>query len=110
MKILLIGVGWNRCSALHAAESAAEYKRTVVRKFKLGTESDAPWIEAPDVADDLGTLFPLVGAEWEKTGNVQIGKIGDAEYRLTDYDLLVSFASKWISARNEANGLTLPNA
>ena len=108
MKILLIGVGWNRCSALHVAESVAEHKRTVVRKFKLGIGPDAPWIEAPDVADDLGTLFPLVGAEWENTGSVQMGMIGDAEYRLTDYDRLVSFASKWISARNEANGSTLP--
>jgi len=110
MKILLIGVGWNRCSALHAAESMATYKRTVVRKIKLGHGPDAPWIEAPDVSDDLDTLFPLVGTEWEKTGNVRTGKIGNAEYKLTDYGLLVDFASKWISARNQADGLAQSNS
>jgi aminoglycoside 3-N-acetyltransferase len=109
MKILSIGVGWNRCSALHAAESDAEYKRTVVRTLKLGTGPDAPWIEAPDVSDDLDRLFPLVGAEWEKTGNVQTGKIGDADFKLTDYDQLVDFACTWISERNKADGVPPPN-
>jgi len=109
MKILLIGVGWNRCSALHAAESAAEYKRTVIRTIKLRTGLDAPWITAPDVSDDLDRLFPLVGADWEKTGNVQLGKIGEADIKLTDYDHLVDFASNWINERNKADGVRMAN-
>ena len=60
---LLIGVGWNRCSALHAAETIAEHKRTKTRRFKSGPRE--PWVEAPDVADDNDRLFPLVGAAWE---------------------------------------------
>lgn len=105
MKILLIGVGWNRCSALHAAESAARHKRTVTRTLKIGTGPDASWISAPDVSDDLDRLFPLVGAEWEKTGNVRTGKIGNTDTRLTDYEALIAFASGWISDRNKADGV-----
>jgi len=100
MKILLIGVGWNRCSALHAAESIAEHKRTKTRRFKNGHGPDAAWIEAPDVADDLDTLFPLVGAAWEKAGGVKAGKIGEANSKLTDYDPLLAFASHWINQHN----------
>lgn len=100
MKILLIGVGWNRCSALHAAESIAEHKREKIRTFKNGLGSGATWVEAPDVADDLDTLFPLVGAAWEQEGGVQNGKIGGAESKLTSYDSLLAFASQWISERN----------
>ncbi|MGH1477761.1 MAG: aminoglycoside N(3)-acetyltransferase [Geminicoccales bacterium] len=100
MKILLIGVGWNRCSALHAAESNAEHKRTKIRRFKNGHGPDAEWIEAPDVADDLDTLFPLVGAAWEKAGGVKAGKIGGADSKLTDYDPLLAFASHWINKHN----------
>ena len=100
MKILLIGVGWNRCSALHAAESIAEHKREKIRQFKSGVGSDASWIEAPDVADDLDTFFPLVGAAWEKEGGVRAGKIGKADSKLTDYDPLLTFASHWISESN----------
>ncbi len=110
MKILLIGVGWDRCSALHAAETVADFKRAVVRTHKLGSGPDAQWIEAPDVSDDLGRLFPLVGAEWENTGHVQTGKIGAADYKLTGYENLVEFASKWISERNKADGVPIANA
>lgn len=109
MKILLIGVGWNRCSALHAAESAAEFRRTVTRTFKLGNGPDARWITAPDVSDDLDRLFPLVGAAWEKTGNVRLGKIGKADFKLTGYDKLVEFASTWISERNRIDGIPPQN-
>lgn len=104
MKILLIGVGWNRCSALHAAESVAEHRRTKMRRFKTGA-GDAPWIDAPDVADDLDRLFPLVGAAWEAAGVVRLGPVGNAECRITDYDPLVGFASDWISRRNAEDGV-----
>lgn len=105
MKILLIGVGWNRCSALHAAETAAIHKRTTSRHIKIGSGSDTQWIYAPDVANDLDTLFPLVGSAWEAEGQVSFGKIGNAECRLTSYDELVSFASDWINQRNQQDGV-----
>ena len=57
------------------------------------------------VSDDLDRLFPLVGAEWEKTGNVQTGKIGKADTKLSDYEALIAFASGWISERNKADGV-----
>lgn len=102
MKILLIGVGWNRCSALHAAESIAVHRRRVTRRIKHG----ADWIEAPDVADDLDTLFPLVGQAWEKANAVSHGRIGGAASMLTGYDALVAFASDWLNARNMADGVS----
>ncbi len=110
MKILLIGVGWSRCSALHCAESAADYRRSVTRTIKSGPSHDAPWISAPDVADDLDRLFPLVGAEWERVGSVRTGKIGDADAKLTGYDEIVDFASKWISEKNRRDGVPLANS
>lgn len=105
MKLLLVGVGWNRCSALHAAESVARHRRTVTRTLKLGTGPDAPWIQAPDVCDDLDRLFPLVGADWEETGGVTTGMVGNAVAKVTGYDELVAFASEWISERNRADGI-----
>jgi len=104
MKILLIGVGWNRCSALHAAESAATHRRFKERSFKMTVKGQDTWVTAPDVADDLGRLFPLVGAAWEDTGQVTSGQIGRAECKLTGYDALVSFACDWIGIRNAQDG------
>ena len=40
MKILLVGVGWNRCSALHTAETFAQYKRTKPLPTGVGRISD----------------------------------------------------------------------
>ena len=105
MKILLIGVGWNRCSALHAAESLASHKRTKTRRFKHGMQDSGTWITAPDVADDLDRLFPLVGADWEREGAVIQGQLGDATCRVTDYADLVNFAANWIDKRNRADGV-----
>lgn len=105
MKILLIGVGWNRASALHAAESIAPHRRLKIRHFKTGPAPDAPWIEAPDVADDLDRLFPPCGADFERTGAVWRGLIGAAQSRLCSYPALLDFASDWIDRRNAADGV-----
>lgn len=105
MKILLIGVGWNRCSALHAAESLARHRRLKIRDLKLSPAEGGTWIEAPDVADDLDRLFPLVGAAWEEAGGVQMGRLGGAECRITGYGALLEFASVWMDRRNAADGV-----
>ncbi|MEO1397907.1 MAG: AAC(3) family N-acetyltransferase [Pseudomonadota bacterium] len=103
MKMLLIGVGWNRCSALHTAEDLAPHKRTKVRRFKDGGR-DGTWREEPDVADDLNRLFPSVGAAFENTGAVSLGTFGDASTKLCDYATLLDFASAWIDRANQESG------
>ncbi|MEO0752937.1 MAG: AAC(3) family N-acetyltransferase [Pseudomonadota bacterium] len=103
MKILLVGVGWNRCTPLHTAEDYAMHKRTKIRRFKTGP-GDAPWMETPDVADVLGRLFPAAGAAFEATGSVTRGRLGDAEVRLCGFADLVTFAAHWISTQNEKSG------
>jgi len=103
MKILLIGVGWNRCSALHTAETFAQHKRTKSRRFKNGGPNGS-WIETPDVADDMNRLFPAIGEAFEKTGTVSLGVFGDAECRVCDFRSLVDFASDWIDCANKRSG------
>ncbi|MEM7269134.1 MAG: AAC(3) family N-acetyltransferase [Pseudomonadota bacterium] len=103
MKILLIGVGWNRCSPLHTAEELAEVRRTKIRRFKHGSAFGG-WMETPDVADDLNRLFPSVGEAFEETGEVSLGRIGGAPSKLCNYGDLVRFASAWISRTNAESG------
>ncbi|MGI9504752.1 MAG: aminoglycoside N(3)-acetyltransferase [Geminicoccaceae bacterium] len=103
MKILLIGVGWNRCTALHMAETIAESKRTKTRWVKTSSPS-GDWMETPDVADDLDRLFPSVGKAFEETGAVIRGLLGKAETRVCDYGSLIAFAAPWIGEANLASG------
>lgn len=100
MKVLLIGVGWNRCTPLHTAETFSDPRRTKTRRFKKGGK----WSEETDVADDLNRLFPKVGDAFEKEGLVSEGTLGAATCKLCGYKALVEFASDWISAANLASG------
>lgn len=102
-KILLIGVGWDRCTALHTAETFAEIKRLKVRRFKHGG-IDGDWMETPDVADDLGRLFPAVGRAFEKTGSANKGMLGSAHCKVCGFRDLVDFARDWINQANVESG------
>lgn len=102
MKVLLIGVGWNRCSLLHTAETLAYHRRTKIRRFKTGPGA-ALWVETPDVADDNDRLFPAVGAAFERTGAVAPGTLGEAEVKLCTFAELLEFATAWIDTRNRAD-------
>ncbi|MDJ0827587.1 MAG: AAC(3) family N-acetyltransferase [Rhodobacter sp.] len=103
MKILLIGVGWDRCTALHTSETLADHRRTKTRRLKVGAV-DGTWVESPDVADDVGRLFPTVGDAFEKTGSVSIGSFGEAHSRICDYRQLVDFGSELINEMNKESG------
>jgi len=89
MKILLLGVGWTRCSALHTAETLVATRRTKCRVFK----HQGIWMETPDVADDNGRLFPLVGSAIDRTGLVRRSTVGLADTRLFPYETFVDFAA-----------------
>lgn len=103
MKILLIGVGWNRCSVLHTAEIQAETRRTKVQRLLPGAQRTA-WVEVPEVPCDLNRLFPRVGRDFEQTGAVTIGRLGEAECRLCGYAALVELATPCIDAANRESG------
>jgi len=103
MKILLIGVGWNRCTAFHTAETLADHKRTKIQRFKTGG-SDGQWINATDVANDKSRLFPAVGEALEHTGVVSIGSFGGATCKICDFGVLVDFARDWINNANLCSG------
>lgn len=105
MKILLIGVGWNRCTALHVAETLAENKRIKTRRFKSG-EGSSNWLETPDVADDMGRLFPAVGAQFEDTGRLNRTTIGNGAAKLCGYADLITFATQSINRANLESGDT----
>ena len=103
MKILLVGVGWDRCTALHTSETLAAHRRTKTRRLKAGG-GDGKWVESPDVADDMGRLFPTVGAAFEKTESVSVGTFGEAHCRICDYRQLVDFGTEMINEMNKESG------
>ncbi|PRY93646.1 aminoglycoside 3-N-acetyltransferase [Hasllibacter halocynthiae] len=106
-KVLLLGVGWNRCSLLHTAETLAAHQRVKHRRFLWSDPETGErfWRETSDVADDGDRLFPLVGERFEEMEAVARGHVGAAEARVADAASLLGFASGWIDRRNAADGV-----
>ncbi|KMS73671.1 hypothetical protein ACM01_17780 [Streptomyces viridochromogenes] len=102
--ILLLGVGHNRNSFLHYAESLIPNHRRKLRRFPYVVAGERVWVEVPDVGDDNGRHFPGVGEEAEREGLVRVGRIGAAECRLMASVPFVEFACRRLRERLAREG------
>jgi aminoglycoside 3-N-acetyltransferase len=90
---LLIGVGFDRCTSLHYAESLVPTRRTTVSRFPLVENGVRVWVEKPDMASDNGTHFPIVGQRFTEQRRIRSGKVGNADALLFPTRALVDFAA-----------------
>jgi aminoglycoside 3-N-acetyltransferase len=91
-RILLLGVGFNRCTALHFAESLAPRRRETTVRFPRDEGGRREWVEVPNVADDNGRHFPAIGAAYLSEGRATTGRIGEAASVCVRMRDLVAFA------------------
>jgi aminoglycoside 3-N-acetyltransferase len=92
---LLLGVGFNRCSSLHYAESLVPGRRTTVSRYPIMQNGERVWVERPDMAFDNGVHFPVVGEKFLAKGTICAGRIGDADAMLFLTRDLVDFAESY---------------
>ena len=92
---LLLGVGFNRCSSLHYAESLVPARRTVVSRFPMLLNGKRVWVETRDMAMDGGVHFPVVGEQFIGTGALHAARIGNADAMLFSTRHLVDFAESY---------------
>ena len=91
-RVLLVGVGFNRCTALHLAESLISNPRRTSVRFPTLDGDRRVWVEVPNVADDNDTHFPIIGELFASQRRVRRGKIGEANCFLFSMRDLVKFA------------------
>ncbi len=91
-KTLLLGVGFNRCTQLHYAESLVEARRTTRDRVPIMENGKKVWKDTLNMGADNGFHFPNVGAEFLTTGQVRSGLVGQAESKLLNTRQLVDFA------------------
>ena len=89
--VLLIGVGHNRNSSLHYAESLVPNMRTKTRFFPAIMQGQRVWQTAEDVGDDNGLYFPEIGEEYLKSGTLFQGVVGKANCQLLPMREFVDF-------------------
>jgi aminoglycoside 3-N-acetyltransferase len=89
---LLLGVGFNRCTSLHYAESLVPNRRTMISRFPLIENGVRVWVEKLSMGTDNGTHFPIVGQRFVACGHVRSGKVGNADTLFFSTRALVDFA------------------
>lgn len=94
-RTLLLGVGFNRCTSLHYAESLVPARRTAISRFPLLQNGEPVWVEKPDMSSDHAGHFPVVGDQFIATGAVRAGPVGSAQAMLFATRELVDFAEKY---------------
>jgi aminoglycoside 3-N-acetyltransferase len=94
---LLLGVGFDRCSSLHYAESLVPNRRTTLSRFPIVQNGARVWVEKPDMAYDNGVHFPVVGKQFSGARTVRAGRVGNAEALLFSTRDLVDFAKSYFS-------------
>lgn len=103
-QVLLLGVGYDKCTALHLAEARCEFpgKHDVRNGAALVRDGRRAWVEWTETwsADDD---FEQVGEEFaHRTGRVRQGPVGAAAARLLPLRGVVDFAVDWFPRHRTA--------
>lgn len=98
-KVLLVGAGYDSCTALHLAEIRSGTITFSRQGSPMMVDGKRKWVwyqESDPQTDD----FAACGRAFERKhkGAVQIGKVGKATSRLIDMVALVDFATEWFEA------------
>jgi aminoglycoside 3-N-acetyltransferase len=96
-RVLLLGAGWDSCTAFHLAEYRVPGLPRSVRGCAVRTERSREWVTYEDVdldADDFADL----GAAYQDSPDVLTGAVGDAICFLFPVRSAVTFATRWLAA------------
>ncbi|AIY06610.1 aminoglycoside N3-acetyltransferase [Planococcus sp. PAMC 21323] len=108
VKILLIGVGFDSCTALHYAEFVQENRSTSPQGAAMMQNGERIW-QTYDCVDMDSERFPEIAKDF--TGNISKGVLGQAETQIVDMNELIEFGIEWIkehpTAQNIENASTL---
>ncbi|MFF2521105.1 aminoglycoside N(3)-acetyltransferase [Streptomyces liangshanensis] len=102
-RILLLGTGFDTCTAFHLAEYRVPAPR-VDNSFAVTTPGGRRWSTVRDVAI-TSDGFAELGADFERDHAVVRGRVGAAESRLFPLAEAVAYASTWL---REHRPLTAP--
>jgi aminoglycoside 3-N-acetyltransferase len=92
---LLLGVGFDRCTSLHYAESLTPKRRTTTHSYPLMMDGQKTWVRNEDMANDNGVHFPVVGERFMAANAVHQRQVGEAPSMLFSTRALVDFAQSY---------------
>ncbi|MEU4243727.1 AAC(3) family N-acetyltransferase [Actinoplanes sp. NPDC026619] len=101
-RVLLLGVGFEKCTAFHLAESRLPNPSVVQLTAVVRTENGREWVGYETTAlndHDFGDLGAAYEAAYDKDGSVRRGVVGAATSHLFSIREAVRFAKSWLTHR-----------
>jgi len=97
-KVLLLGVGYKRCTSFHLAEyRVSPSPANEENSFAVDRQGQREWVTMWEpIIDNTG--FDDLGAAFDKAGKVVQARVGGADSRLFDMTEAVGFAKGWLEA------------
>ncbi|GIE84629.1 aminoglycoside N(3)-acetyltransferase [Actinoplanes regularis] len=108
-RIVLLGVGFDRCTAFHLAEYRLPWRTPRDNACVMTTPAGRAWVPYRGVLLDAGD-FAALGADLERTRTVTVGSVGSARARLLELPAAVAFARDWLADRRRSPGEASTNA
>lgn len=93
VKILLIGTGFDSCTALHYAEFVQETRTTSPQGAAIMADGKRIW-QTYDCVDMDSDRFPELAKAYP--GEILIGTLGQAEVKLVEMRPLIEFGIHWL--------------
>ena len=93
-KVLLLGVGFDKCTAFHLAEYRNDAPRAP-NSFAVNMNGHRTWITVTDV-DVKSHDFARIGKDFSTKRQLTTGKVGAANCHLFPFAEAVNYASIWI--------------
>lgn len=94
--VLLMGVDYTRCTAMHLAEYRSEIRPVILRGAAVELEGKRMWKKYLDLDID-SEIFNKIGKRLEEKGFVKRGKAGMAELRLFKADAAIDEAMRYLA-------------
>ena len=94
-KILLLGVGYDKCTSFHLSEVLIQTLNKVKDGSSMLIDGVRQWVEFEDFDYD-STDFEALGKAFEEFGVVVQGQVGQADCKLFDLKKAVDFAVCWL--------------
>jgi len=103
-KVLLLGVGYDNCTALHLAEALYPGTPKIAVGAAVRVRGKRVWRSWQEIDMD-SDRFPGIGAAYEAAGGEAVcGKIGAAECKVVRVRGLVDFGVEWLGTEKEGQG------
>ncbi|KAF4336917.1 aminoglycoside N [Fusarium beomiforme] len=98
-KVLLLGVGFNRCTCFHLAEYRVNSPKADT-SFAISVDGVRKWATVSDVSVNEEDFLEL-GKDFAKETRVTKGQIGAAECHLFSLSQAVKYAEKWFPSHRK---------